>query len=91
MSIQTLTVRQLIEQLQAYPQDLPVVVQSYEDGYDPVTALNELMIAPTPNREWYIGVYEKADGTGQQVLLISSRYNRAELDTPTDDGASSDE
>lgn len=89
--VQTLTVRQLIEQLGQYPDDLPVIVQSYEDGYDPVTTLGELTISPTPNREWYVGVYEKTDGAGQKALLISSRYNRAEIDTPADDGTRDDE
>lgn len=91
MPIQTITIRQLVEQLGQYPDDLPVIVQSYEDGYDPVTTISELTISPTPDRQWYMGVFEKVDGKGQQALLISSRYNRAELDLPANDGTSNGE
>ncbi len=80
MTIERLTVRQLIALLQHYPADLPVVVQSYEAGYDPVTDVEELTIAETENRAWYVGVYDKSDQPGEKALLISSKYNRVELD-----------
>jgi hypothetical protein len=80
MAIEHLTVQQLIELLRQYPDDLPVVVQSYEDGYDPVTDVRTLTVAQTPNREWWLGIYEQADADGMQVILLSSKYNRAEAD-----------
>jgi hypothetical protein len=78
--IERLTVRELIERLQHYPDNLPVVVQSYEQGYDPVTQLEVIEVMPTPNREWYVGVYEKSQAQGEAMLLIASKYTRAEID-----------
>lgn len=77
MAIERLTVRHLIALLQQYPDDLPVVVQGYETGYDPVTDVQTLPIAETPNRAWYEGVYRDADQSGETALLISSKYTRA--------------
>jgi len=76
MAIDRLTVRQLIALLQQYPDNLPVVVQSYEAGYDPVTDVQTLTIAETPDREWYVGVYDDAGPSGETALLISSKYTR---------------
>jgi hypothetical protein len=77
MAIERLTVRQLIALLQQYPDNLPVVVQSYEAGYDPVTDVQMLPVAETLDREWYVGVYDDADPPGEIALLISSKYTRA--------------
>ena len=82
MNIERLTVRQLIALLQHYPDDLPVVVQSYEAGYDPITNVEILTIAETEHRAWYIGIYDKTDQPEESAVLISSKYNRAALDTP---------
>ncbi len=84
--IERLTVQQLIARLNQYPGDLPVVVQSYEAGYDPVTDVATLAVSPTPDRQWYVGVYEDASSPGETVLLISSKYNRAELDEEPSNG-----
>lgn len=80
MKIEYLNVGQLIAKLQQYPDNLPVVVQSYEDGYDPITDIKKLNVIETPDRAWYVGVYEQSDQIGKKVLLISSKYNRTELD-----------
>ena len=80
MEIERMTVQQLITLLQQYPDDLPVVVQSYEEGYDPVTDVGELTIAETQNRAWYVGVYDRVDQSGETALLLSSKYNRTEAD-----------
>ena len=80
MTIERMTVRQIIEQLQQYADDLPVVVQSYEDGYDPVTEVRELTVTVRQDREWYVGIYEQSDQQGEPVLLIASKYNRSELE-----------
>mgnify|MGYP000848499996 CR=1 FL=1 len=81
MAIERLTVRQLIALLQQYPDNLPVVVQSYEAGYDPVTDVQTLPVAETPDRAWYVGVYDDADQSGETALLITSKYTRANDDT----------
>lgn len=84
--VQRLTVRQLIERLQQFADDLPVVVQSYEEGYDPVTHLDELSVSRIPDRQWYVGVYQQAAEQGEKMLLIASKYNRAEVDDDESNG-----
>jgi hypothetical protein len=79
--IKRLTAQQLIARLQQVPGDLPVVVQSYEAGYDPVTDVETLTVTRTPDRTWYVGVYEQADPPGETVLLLASKYNRTERGT----------
>jgi hypothetical protein len=74
MPIERMTVQQLIERLQAFPPDLPVVVHSYEDGLDPVTEAALIRVTATPDRQWYNGVYEQVQTDGEQAVLIASRY-----------------
>jgi len=78
MAPEHLTVRQLINRIQTYPDDLPVVVQSYEEGFDPVTQIETITVRQRTNREWYVGVYEQSDASGETVLLVSSKYNRSD-------------
>jgi hypothetical protein len=75
-----MTVAELIEHLQACPPDLDVVVQSYEEGFDPVTDLRQLSLAETANKPWYLGVYEECASSDKQAVLIHSSNNRREVD-----------
>ena len=75
-----MTVRELISILKEKPADLEVVVQSYEDGYDPVTDVDSIKVSPMQEKPWYSGVYEKRDDSDKAVVLIRSRYNRADTD-----------
>ena len=54
-----LTVKDLIAQLQQYPEDLEVVVDSYEDGCDPITGIKKIEIIDYPNRESHYGIYDE--------------------------------
>lgn len=76
-----MTVGQLIEQLRHYPEDIPVVVYSYEEGDDPVTGVEVVHIVETPARPWYVGVYQRSERDGRIALLIASKYYKAESDT----------
>jgi hypothetical protein len=80
MTIERLTVQQLIQQLQQFPLELPVVVHSYEEGYDPVTAVETISVATVPNREWYVGVYDSTPD-GERVLLIASKYYKSDIES----------
>ncbi|CAG1009347.1 hypothetical protein ANRL4_04027 [Anaerolineae bacterium] len=83
MTIERLTVGELILWLQHYPDHLPVVVRSYEEGYDPVTTVETLTIAETPERTWYVGVYQQADTEGETAVLLASKYHQRETDEAT--------
>ena len=73
-----MTVSELIETLQKFPTDLSVVVQSYEDGVDPVTEAKMIGIEKYNPSEWYNGVYDEVADSPEKALLISSKFNRAE-------------
>ena len=75
-----LTVQDLIDALAEYPADLPLIVNSYEDGYDPVTHVERVNIAQTQERQWYNGFYESAHQEGIPALLIASAYYKHEVD-----------
>lgn len=69
-----MTVSQLIASLQAYPPDARVVVLGYEEGYDDITLVKEIAIAPEEKPAWYRGRYddaptEKADLAERAVLV----------------------
>ncbi|MBE2272503.1 MAG: hypothetical protein IAE80_29985, partial [Anaerolinea sp.] len=76
--IERLTVGELIERLQQFPASLPVIVRSYEEGYDPVTEVQVIRVAETADRAWYVGVYEATDEHGETALLLASKYHRTE-------------
>ena len=73
-----MNVSELIETLQKFPTDLPVVVQSYEDGVDPVTEAKTIGISTYSPSEWYNGVYDEVADSPEKALLIFSKFNRAE-------------
>ena len=69
-----MTVEELIQLLSAYPADLRVMVQGYEDGYDDLEA--DCAIAGEAilnvNSAWYYGRHERAltgdDQTGGETV-----------------------
>jgi|688.fasta_scaffold25145_4 hypothetical protein len=56
-----MNVGQLIEQLKNYPQDLRVVVNGYEGGYNDVDIFENLKIVLNYHEEWYYGKHEDAE------------------------------
>ncbi len=73
-----MNVAELIKELQKVPADLPVVVQSYEDGVDPVTHAKTIGIEKCKPNEWYYGVFDEVAVSPDKAILISSRFYRAE-------------
>ena len=53
-----MTVSQLIQQLQALPPEIKVVVRGYEDGYNDILKLRVIKIKRNENANWYIGEFE---------------------------------
>ena len=70
-------VSELIERLQTYRQDALVVVQGYEDGYDDISIIKEVIIQPASNPKWYYGRYEKVvpdrSQQSEQAVLLFGR------------------
>jgi len=72
-----MTASELIKLLKQFPEDTQVVVQSYEDGFDPVTDCKNITIKKSNTKEWYFGIYDESK-QGEQAILISSKYNRSD-------------
>lgn len=66
-----MNVRELIEVLQALPQDALVVVSGYEGGVEEVTSASVCMAIPNAHEEWYYGSMEldSDEGTVQVVFV----------------------
>lgn len=58
-----MTIAELRELLANYPQDLPVMVEGYEGGFDDVTANNVAtkQVRLEVNPEWYYGRHDIPD------------------------------
>lgn len=78
-------VAELIALLREQPADMEVLVQSYEEGFDPVTHLKPIAVTKGPDKRWYVGVYEETPKSGQTMLSIQSRYNRMDREDIRDD------
>ncbi len=64
-----MTVRELTEYLLRIDPDMEVVVNGYEDGFDPIAGVHQKFVKPYSNPQWYYGKYE--EGTQKLVLLLS--------------------
>jgi len=75
-----LTVNSLIELLRGFPAEMPIVIDSYEDGVDPVTDAVQVNIADYPNRHSYYGIYRTIKGSsGTPALRIFSSRRGEEI------------
>ena len=67
------TVKELIEQLQKLPQDLPVLTTGYESGYENIREPKIVKVEYKPNSAYYDGEFqeaeEKAAGIFESVVL----------------------
>ena len=78
-----MTVRELIKLLQSFPANLPVVIDSYEGGLDPVTDVREIEIIPYPDRKSYYGIYDQIrrhHPAARPALKIFSKRRGEEID-----------
>ncbi len=63
-----MTVQELMVFLKDQPQDMEVLVNSYEHGYDPLTDLRQIQVVEVPEKEWYVGVYDDTEESGSPKL-----------------------
>lgn len=78
-----MTVRELIRLLRSVPADLPVFIDSYEDGLDPVTDIKEIEVIPYPERKSYYGIYDQIrrhHPSARPALKIFSKRRGEEVD-----------
>lgn len=66
-----MTVAELIEQLKKCPADARVVVEGYEDGFDDLIEVKEILLELNHYEEWYYGEHEESkDGKGESAIYL---------------------
>jgi hypothetical protein len=68
-NIYNFTVGELIEILQQYPPDMPVVVSGYENGYENFLPPFVKKVIHQPENPYYDGQFQP-DDNGTEVLLL---------------------
>lgn len=66
-----MTVKELIEALSKFDPEMPVVVRSYEAGYDDVKEVRGLSIQVNVNTIWYYGAHGTNDDRIQPLPNVS--------------------
>jgi hypothetical protein len=65
-----ITVKELIQKLSEYPQDLPIVIEGYENGFDDFEIKQQQIITSLyPN--WYDGKYKESNEGGSLPETIT--------------------
>jgi len=71
-----MNIHELMEQLSRFPEDIEVVVQGYEDGFDPVISLKAVRRRKAENMSRSQAEYEELDSTaagGENAVAIWGR------------------
>jgi hypothetical protein len=67
-----MTVKELIDYLSQENPDMEVVVNGYEDGFDPIKTPFKKSVNEVPDAAWYNGLYDETsyDMMGKIVLVL---------------------
>ena len=68
-----MTVKELIDYLSQENPDMEVVVNGYEDGYDPIQTPYKKFVNEVPNSKWYNGLYEASYNMMGKIVLVLPR------------------
>ena len=74
------TVAELIEELKKHPQDLPVLVSGYEDGFENIMPLTIIKLNHKPESQYWIGEFQTAEeeNEGDLEAVVLRRVFRNE-------------
>jgi hypothetical protein len=67
------TIGELIKILQQYPDDMPVVVSAYENGYENFYHPYVKKVKHLPENPYYEGQFQ-IDDNGEEVLLLEREF-----------------
>lgn len=67
-----MNVKELIEEWKKYPQDIRVIVNGYEGGYDDVESINKIKLLLNQNEEWYYGKHESVEKEEDKVNAVDA-------------------
>ena len=74
-----MTIKELIQELQKYPEDTRVLVKGYESGFDDVNRIREGIFLYKVNSKWYYGdheeVKEHSTNTFSGIVLMAREKN----------------
>ena len=66
-----MTVKELIQKLEAFPQDALVVAEGYEDGYDSIKKVSIIRVVENQTKEWYVGKFvDSKSSSAKEVVLL---------------------
>lgn len=69
-----MTVKELINRLQQINhQEMKVVVNGYEDGFDDIKSVKPVIACEKIDHEWWDGKYNTSENGGGTVMLLLSR------------------
>ena len=68
-----MTVRDLIEYLSRQEPDMEVVVDGYEDGYNPIGIIHKRYVIEDPNPKSYYGKYMDCKTSNGKTVLVLPR------------------
>lgn len=71
-----MTTAELIQQLQAYPPDMKVITEGYEEGYDDVVEVKLVKIKKTEKPKWYVGAYDNSDHSNAMSAIFINGANK---------------
>ena len=67
-----MTVKELIAKLSQMPQELPVLLDGYEDGLDDVIDTTVVSVDFDTDREWWYGHHEYNEQSKNQAVYLKS-------------------
>jgi hypothetical protein len=74
-----MTIKELVQKLQNYPEDTRVLVEGYEGGFDHVDRVREGVFVADISSKWYYGdhgeVKEHSNNTFSGIVLMSREKN----------------
>jgi hypothetical protein len=71
-----MTVRELQEKLNNFPDDTLVVVKGYEEGYNDISEIRELKMKLNVYEHWFEGAHEESDEAGAINALVFFGTNK---------------
>ena len=67
-TITTFTVAQLIEKLQEFPAEMPVITNGYEGEYENIVPPRRIQVKFIPDEAWYNGQFHQSGEPGEDVF-----------------------
>jgi len=67
------TVAELIEELKKFPQDVPVLVSGYEDGFENIMPLTIQKLTHKPESQYWIGEFQTVQEENEEGLVLQRK------------------